>query len=196
MLDEELQNIERAVRRVEHSNDERSREVPTGVVVTSVTSGLQSADGFTLPKATRMVELIQEYSDLTSTIEFLSTKPVAVRVDFPTDDFPRETAERLEVISRCDQYAQALAVKDQMLWTALQEKTQLESSLEDETQLCHEYALEVSKWAEIAQGLNAQLAHMKQQVGLVAEKNNRLTGILREHDIYYHDDAGRSLDST
>ena len=35
-------------------------------------------------------------------------------------DTQHETAERLEVLRRADRYEQALGVKDQMLWVAMQ----------------------------------------------------------------------------
>jgi hypothetical protein len=49
-----------------------------------------------------MVEIIQQYGELSATVDRLATKQITVQSDFPTDDFPKETAERLEVISRCD----------------------------------------------------------------------------------------------
>lgn len=183
-LDEELENIERTIRRIEHANEEYDSHGPSGVTITSVTSGVMPVEGFRTPKATKMVELIQEYADLSSSIEHLAMKPLSVRVDFSTDDFPRETAHRLELISRIDKYTQAIAVKDQMLWTTLQEKEALQQSLKEEQQLGEEYAVEVSKWAEVAQKLSSELREMKQLYSNLSQKNNHLLSVLREHNIY------------
>lgn len=39
---------------------------------------------------------------------------------YVTAPFQHETAERLEVLRRADRYEQALSIKDQMLWLAMQ----------------------------------------------------------------------------
>ena len=82
---------------------------------------------------------------------------MSVQTEFPTDDFPKEVAERLEIISRCDKYLHAMNVKDQILWTALQEKKQSDEQLTEERKLSQEYAEEVAHWAELSQNLSQQL---------------------------------------
>jgi hypothetical protein len=188
MLDEELESIERAVGRVEQANDQHSTRGPGWVLVTSTAGGAAPVEMYSAPKAVKMVELIQEYSDLAANIESLSIKPISVRVDFSSSDFPRETASRLEVIAKCDKYSQALAVKDQMLWTALKERDSLKKSLLEEQQLGQEYVTEVSKWADVAQSLSTQLTEMKQLHAAALEKNSSLANVLREHNIYYVDE--------
>lgn len=181
-LDEELGGIERVMRRIELSSDRDS--APSGLLVTSVASGVDSLESYGMPRATRMVELIQEYADLMATIEHLASKQLSVRVDFSADDFPRETSKRLDIIARCDKYSHALAVKDQMLWTALQEVDRLKAGLAEEQHLCQEYAEEVAKWADMTHTLASQLHEAKHQQTLAADRADRLVSVLREHNIY------------
>jgi len=188
-LDEELQAIERCVRRVEQANDVKTKNavgVGGGIslVTTSAAVGHATLESVRAPQAALMVEVIQQFADLSSSIDKLSTKPIEVQVEFATDDFPKETAERLEVIARCDRYAHALSVKDHMLWTALKEKEKLGDQLEEERALSQEYAAEVAKWAELAQSLAAQLAVQKQETGDMESQVGSLVNILREHNIH------------
>lgn len=131
-VEEELEAIERVVRRVEQANDDGLYHSATGVLLTSAAPGSTPVETVRAPRAASMVELIQQFADLSSAIERLSTKTVTVQVDFPCDDFPKETQERLEVLGRCDKYSHALAVKDHMLWAALQEKERAEELLSEE----------------------------------------------------------------
>ena len=178
--------MERVTRRVEQANRDFTGGGPSGVIVTSAVSA--AAEAYNLPRATKMVELIQEYADLTASIEGLSSKLLAVKVDFSADDFPRETADRLDVIARCDKYVQALAVKDHMLWEVMQERDELRKSLHEEEELGKEYAEEVAKWAAITQGLSSQLYTLQDQHAAILEKNKAMVNLLREHNIYFVDD--------
>ena len=117
-------------------------------------------------------------------IEKLSMKPVSIQCDFPTDDFPKETAERLEIISRCDKYLHAMNVKDHICWTALQEKKKIEEQLLEEKKLCEEYAGEVAQWAEMSQVMAQQLHQVKEENRAVNEKNLYLIDILRKNNIF------------
>lgn len=137
------------------------------------------------PRASSMVELIQQFSDLSSTIERLSSKIITIQTDFPTDDFPKETAERLEILSRCDKYMHAVAVKDHMLWTVLKEKEKQDELLKDEKKLSFEYAQEITKWAEIAQSLTHQVYHLKQEKDKLERNNHDLINVLRENNVFY-----------
>ena len=132
-----------------------------------------------------MVELIQQFGDLSHNIETLSNKEIQVQVDFPTDDFPRETAERLEVLARCDKYQHALQVKDHMLWTALQEKEKAQELLDEERVLSKEYAQEVTNWAELSKQLSAQNAALKQERERLELRNKDMLARMRDHGIYY-----------
>ena len=155
------------------------------MLLTSAAPGSLPVETIRAPRAASMVELIQQFADLNSTIERLATKAVTIQVDFPTDDFPKETAERLEVLSRCDKYVHALSVKDHMLWSALQEKERLEEQLAEERRLSHEYAQEVASWAEMAQTLSQQVLALKQDRERIDRRNKDLIDTLRQHNIYY-----------
>ncbi len=191
-IEDELNSIERLVRRVERANiDEATITSPsTGVLLTSAHPGAPPVETVRVPRATSMVEVIQEYADLSSIIDNLSQKPVSVQVDFSTDDFPKETAERLEVIARCDKYMHAINVKDHMLFKVLQERDKLEKSLEEERKLSQDYAVEVANWAEVAQDLTQQLSREKQDNFKLQQDIQQLTSILRSHHIYYSSNEG------
>mmetsp|Transcript_16039 Transcript_16039/g.24186 ORF Transcript_16039/g.24186 Transcript_16039/m.24186 type:complete len:457 (+) Transcript_16039:62-1432(+) len=193
-LDDELETMERLVKRVEVANSEN--QIGQGVTVSSagVMAGsrpghVRWADGeaemVTAPRADRMVELIQQYADISSAIDRAASKPVTVQVDFPTDDFPKEISDRLEVVARCDKYAHALAVKDQMLWMALKDKEKSEEALEQEKKLSSEYANEIAEWAELAHSLKIQLKQSEEEIEDCRMENSRLVELLREHNIYY-----------
>ncbi len=199
-LEEELHAIERIVQRVEQANkmdevapqlgpDGKPLAIPvggTGITLTSAVPGTAPIETFRAPRAFDMVELIHQFGDLSSNIERLAVKPIAVQVDFPTDDFPKETKERLEVLSRCDKYMHALNVKDHMLWVALEEKNKLEESLHEEKRLCQEYAQEISSWAEMSQELAQQKAAMQQQIEMLERRNKDLVHTLKENNIFYN----------
>lgn len=186
-LDEELQAIERATRRVEQANDSKTRNATGtggGIVTTSAALGHAPVESVRAPQAALMVEVIQQFSDISSQVEKLSTKAVEVTVDFPSDDFPKETAERLEIISRCDRYAHALSVKDHMLWSTLKEKENLQEKLTEEQALSGEYAKEMAQWAELSQDLSQQVAGMKKAKADSDMQIAALTQILRDHNIH------------
>ena len=184
-IEEELESIERVVRRVEQANDDGLYHSATGVLLTSAAPGSTPVETVRAPRAASMVELIQQFSDLSSTIERLSTRTVTIQVDFPTDDFPKETQERLEVLSRCDKYMHALSVKDHMLWTALQDKERAEEQLSEERALSHEYAQEMASWAEMSQALSQQVSVLKAEKDKAERRNRDMMATLREHGIFY-----------
>jgi hypothetical protein len=173
------------VRRIEQANDDGHFQSPSAVLLTSAAPGSLPVETVRGPKAAGMVELIQQFPDLSSTIERMATKTLTVQTDFPTDDFPKETAERLEILSRCDRYVHAVAVKDQMLWTVIKEKERQDELLEEERKLSYEYAQEVTKWAEMSQMLSQQLTAMKQEKDHLERKNRELVNALRENNIFY-----------
>ena len=168
------------------ANIEEGKTQPTtGVLLTSASPGSIPAETVRTPKALSMVELIHQFSDLFENIEKLSSKSVTVQVDFPTDDFPKETSERLEVIARCDRYLHAVNVKDHMLWTSLKEQEKIQEELQEERRISFEYAKEVTNWAEVAQELTKQLLAQKKLNDDLAKENRDLFGILQDHNIYY-----------
>lgn len=185
-IEDELQSMERVIRRVERANIEESQTLNNnGISLVSAAPGSIPVESIRIPKATSMVEVIHEFGDLSSIIENIAMKPITVQVDFPTDDFPKETSERLEVISRCDRYVHALNVKDHMLYTALQERDKFEKALSDERRLSQEYAQEVANWADMTQTLTHQLAASKQDNDALQRKLYELTDLLRRHNIYH-----------
>lgn len=186
-VEEEMMSIERLVRRVEQANVEENegQNLTTGVLLTSAVPGSVPVETIRPPRAVNMVEVIHEFGDLCASINRLSSKPVTVQIEFPTDDFPKETSERLEVLARCDKYVQALRVKDHMLWTSLREKDKLEESLQEERRLCQEYANEVANWAEMSKKLSEQLLEAKQRLEDAERRNVDLVRTMREHNIHY-----------
>ena len=188
-LEEELETMERVVRRVEQAHDDGHYHASTGVLVTSAAPGSFPVETLRGPKAAAMVELIQQFPELSATIERLATKPITVQTDFPTDDFPKETAERLEILARCDRYVHAVAVKDHMLWAVMKEKERQDELLEEERKLSHEYAQEVSKWADVSQKLSAQVNQLKQEKERMERQNRELVNVLRENGLFYVGDV-------
>lgn len=184
-LDEELQAVERITKRVEQAKDEPSLTPGTnGISITSAVPGVSPIEPIRPAKASLMVELIQQFADLSSNIEKLAAKSIKIQVDFPTNDFPKETTERLEIISRCDRYMHALTVKDHMLWTALQEKQGLEDKLQEERSLTHEYAQEITRWADMANSLSQEAQVLKFENNELAKKNRFYEDILRSKGLY------------
>lgn len=184
-IEEELDGIERLVRRVESSNDDSATYTGTGVQLSSAIPGKSPISALRSPRVSSMVELVQQFGDLAAQIDRQATKPLTIQVDFPVDDFPRETAERLEVITRCDRYIHALAVKDHMLWTALQEKKRVEEQLDEERRLSHEYANEVASWAEMTHQLSQQMQALRSDYDVLDRRNKELVEILRRHNLHY-----------
>jgi hypothetical protein len=184
-LEQELETIERVVRRVEYANDDGLYQSATGVLLTSAAPGHTPVETVRAPRAAAMVELIQQFGDLSNTIEQVANSRPSIQLDFSTDDFPNETAERLEIMSKCDKYVHALSVKDHMLWEALQEKQKTEDLLNEERKLSHEYATEVSQWADMAQKLSQQNISVKQEKDKIARRAAHLVEKLKENGIHY-----------
>ena len=140
-------------------------------------------------RAAAMVELIQQFTDISATIERLSSKPLNLTsVDFPSAEFPRELLDRLDKASRFDKCVHALNVKDQLLWEVMCERDQMKDLLGQEKDLCQKYASELADWAELAQGLVAQVADLNMQKKAVEGRNYELMQLLRDNNILYIDD--------
>ena len=186
-LDKELQAIDRVVQRVEAANNVSpfygaSNFSGITILGSSPTAApVGSASGQAIGS---MVEIIQQYGEISATVDRLASKQITIQNDFRTDDFPKETAERLEVISRCDKYMHAIAVKDQMLWVAMQEKQKAEDSLEEERRLSQEYAQEIAQWAEMSQQMAVQLRNEKNEKKELERRVEELTTLLRENRIF------------
>ena len=189
-LDVELESIERTIHRVEIANEQSSLiNANSGITLTSVSSAvpgtLNQVESVKGHRAACMVELIQQFTDISSAIERLSTKALMIQIDFPTTDFPRETADRLDKITKFDKCTQALKVKDQMLWTVVKEKEEKEELAKHQKSLCEKYAVELADWTELTQSLLQQLNLEKQKNSKLKDRNKELIQVLREHNILY-----------
>jgi cell division protein FtsB len=187
-VEEELSAIERVAKKVEQANDSYGSMPSTGITVTSAAPGTSNHDyghRNLLTVSNVMVELIQQFPEISATIEKLANRSLTVQVEFPSEDFPKETTERLEIISRCDRYSHAMAVKDHMLWTTMKEKQRVEDQLSEEKSLSQEYAREVASWAEMSQSLANELKHLQDKNDKITLRNRKLLQILRDHRIFY-----------
>lgn len=189
----EVEAIDRVLKQIDIADGDMTSggvndgvRVTTGYPPSAVTMPGDSAAGgmsaWTAGRASKMVEVIHRYSDVTSTMERLASRSVSVHTDFP-DDLPKETASRLDVLSRCDRYAHALQVKDQMLWTALKDKERLEMQLSTEQELSREYGSEVTEWVGVAQRLGGELEAAREEQLRMQDTNHRLMQLLRDHGI-------------
>ncbi|CAM9137098.1 unnamed protein product [Ectocarpus fasciculatus] len=132
----------------------------------------------------RMVELVQSYRELCNSIDRVANKPFDPSIDVQADDFPHETAERLEVLRRADRYEHALSVKDQMLWEAMQESQRLEEKCQEERSLGHEFAEEAQEWVTLTGKLSDRVnaltvetertAQLRKENALLARENQEL----------------------
>lgn len=184
IIQTEIEAIDRLRKRVEVANLVQESSPNLGITYTSAAPGSKPVETIQVPRAVGMVELIQQFGDLTNAIESLSIKPISVQVDFPTDDFPRETSERLDILARSDRYVHAVAVKDQMLWSLMQEKAVYEEKISDEKKMNADYAQEVASWAEFAGQLSQQVLALKTEKEAVERRNRELLALLRRHNIY------------
>lgn len=212
-IEEELEHIERVVRRVEQANiieqeslmQSSSSQLSnrsalalqmgigggSGVLMTSAIAGALSSQTGDVnstrvpPRASAMVELIQQFQDICMNIDKISSKQLTVQVEFTTDDFPRETSDRLGVISRCDSLAHAIQVKDHLLWSSIQAQKQAEEALEEERRLSHEYADEVAEWATVAGDIKQELTALKSDNDALLRRNRELIDILRRNNLLF-----------
>lgn len=180
-VEEELGTIEGIMRRVERANQVTPN--PTGIILTSVNPTSSS----TPPQYSNpliMAEVIQEYGELSSLINQTANKMIQLQVDFPTDDFPRETSDRLEILNRCDRYIHAMNVKDHLLWLALQDKEKLQQKLEESQQYSHELELEVLRWGEVGKRYEQELIRIQAEKTDVEKQNYHLRQLLMKNGIY------------
>lgn len=186
-VEEALQAIERLVLRVERANvlPGQLKDSSTVLLLTSANPSSGPLEGVRAPRAIEMVELIQEHSHLQRDILHMAGQVVKVQVDFPTDDFPRETKERLEVISKVDKFVHALHVKDQMLYTALLENEELKMQLANEKALVADYANEMGQWADTAHGLREEMLRDKADASRLQQIITDMQRVLRANNIYY-----------
>jgi len=195
-LESELEAIERVMRKVDLANEPNSNNNINTRNITLTSVGSIESNIFLGPastdrnhRAAAMVELIQQFVDISATIERLSSKPLNLApVDFPSTEFPRELSDRLDKASRFDKCVHALDVKDQLLWEVMCERDQMKGLLGQEKDLCQKYASELADWAELAQGLAAQVTELKVYKKAVEERNDELIQLLHDNNILYIDD--------
>jgi hypothetical protein len=185
-IDKELETIDRVVQRVEAANNVNpfGGAALSGLSIVASSPSGAPVNGISGHAVGNMVELIQQFNELSANIDKLSSKQISIQLDFQTDDFPKETAERLEVISKCDKYLHALSVKDQMLWVALQDKKKVDENLEQERKLSQEYAEEVAQWAELSQNMASQINSLKEDNSNLQREVQELHAIIRNHNIF------------
>lgn len=132
-----------------------------GVAALGDTSGYSTRHVHEYESTGKMIELIQSYSDLCGAVEKAANKPHDANVGVLANDFPHETAERLEVVRRADRYEKALAIKDQIIWNLMQENGRMEEKAAAEAALSAEYANEMSEWVELTNRLGAQVEELR-----------------------------------
>eukprot|EP00981_Chlorochromonas_danica_P009889 scaffold2863_cov139-Ochromonas_danica.AAC.1 len=210
-LEGSLQDIERIVKRVERANLPTANATTTATPSSSGGSGsgsgtagpwpeivLTSAqpgnfqknllEGYPAPKAIEMVELIHEFPDLNDAIEKMAQMQVSVQMDFPMDDFPREVKDRFEILQRCDRFQYALQIKDQLLYSVLQENEQLKAMLQEEKALTADYANEIGQWAQLAQEWQREKKNWQENEERLRKKIMTLQRVMRQHNLYAEDD--------
>jgi len=139
------------------------------------------------PNPALMLHLIQQYPDLQAKIDQLSSRIPLIDTDFTSTDFPTEVSDRLAVISRCDKYAKAITLKDEMLWIALSEKEKIEAKLQKEVEINRSYCAEINQWADVLQEHVTQLHLVKAEKEKVVNENIKLKNLLRKNNIHYVD---------
>jgi hypothetical protein len=152
--------------------------------------GLATGHSVPPPNPALMLHLIQQYPDLQAKIDTLASRIPLIDTDFTSSDFPTEVSDRLAVISRCDKYAKAITLKDEMLWIALSEKEKVEAKLQKEVQINQDYCAEINKWADVLQEHVTQLHAVKAEKERVVKENIHLKNLLRKHNIHYVDMTG------
>ena len=155
----------------------------------SATTHIGPNSGITPPNPALMLHLIQQYPDLQAKIDELAQRFPNIDTDFNANDFPTEVSDRLAVISRCDKYAKAISLKDEMLWIALSEKEKIEQQLQKEMLINKEYCEEINKWASSLQDHVNKLEVTKQEKEKLRQENIKLKDLLRKHNIHYHDNT-------
>ncbi|CAM9501571.1 unnamed protein product [Hapterophycus canaliculatus] len=126
----------------------------------------------------KMVDLIQSYRELCNSIDRVANRPFDPTIGVEADDYPHETAERLEVLRRADQYEQALDVKDHMLWSAMQESERFKEKCLEERSLGQEFAEEAQEWVKLTGKLSDRVNTLtveKEQMARLQKENDVLT---------------------
>lgn len=161
--------------------------VTTNTIASVPHMGMSIGSSIPPPNPALMLHLIQQYPDLQAKIDQMASRIPLIDTDFNSNDFPTEVSDRLAVISRCDKYAKAITLKDEMLWIALSEKEKVEAKLEKEVQINRDYCQEINKWADVLQEHVTQLHIVKAEKERAVAENIKLKNLLRKHNIHYVD---------
>ncbi|KAG5180093.1 hypothetical protein JKP88DRAFT_264019 [Tribonema minus] len=125
--------------------------------------GMAGAERYTheFESTAKMIELVQSYGDLCASVERAASRLQDTSIAVTPNDFPQETAERLEVLRRADRYEKALAIKDQMIWNLMQEASHVVEKATAEAVLSKEYANEMAEWVDLTNRLTAQISELR-----------------------------------
>ncbi|CAM9207788.1 unnamed protein product [Scytosiphon promiscuus] len=130
----------------------------------------------------KMVELIQSYRELCNSIDRVANRPFDPNIGVRADDYPHETAERLEVLRRADQYEQALGVKDQMVWAAMQESELLKQKCQEERTLGQDFAEEAQEWVKLTGKLSDRVNALTAETQQMARLQKENAFLIRENE--------------
>lgn len=108
-----------------------------------------------------IVQFIRRYPELVELADRLVTKPFKLSIDVPADDFERETVSRLQLVQESENLQQAIRVKDAMIWLLLQERQQLQDSVQEAvhhmSDLDRECRRELDHWTKLTDSLAMRL---------------------------------------
>ena len=129
------------------SQSSRARRARDGAESEQRTAALMSKIGF-----------IHRFAELCHEVEASSAR-AAPRVPETEPDaaLPRELADRLEAVAATRGWAEALDVKDEMLWELADRLQGAEQKLCAEKELTEEYSAEIAHWVDLTRELQAEL---------------------------------------
>ena len=108
--------------------------------------------------AMSMVGFVHRFSELCHEVEALAARATPRLPDADPDAaLPRELGDRLEAAAANRGWAEALDLKDEMLWELAERLKAGEAKLASEKELTDEYAKEIAHWVELCRELQAEL---------------------------------------
>ena len=141
--------------------DRLSLEVSNAEASSGATGG-NDPDGGTAAAPMSMVGFIHRFSELCHEVEALGARATPHLPDCDPDaSLPRDLGDRLEAVAANRGWADALDVKDEMLWELADKLKAAETKLDSEKALTDEYAKEVAHWVDLTRDLQAELDAVK-----------------------------------
>lgn len=195
-MNTELEEIERIFKEVQMAH---TMAEPPGAALSAASTLYPTYVPKTAPVTANpslMLHLIQQYPDLQMTIDKLSQRIPSIDPDYVSAsgaDFPTEVADRLAVVARCDKYAKAIAVKDEMLWQAMQAMHKVEDALAKEKELNEQYCQEMQEWSALLQSHAVSIQQLTVDKERLIRENQTLRELLRKHNV--HVTASRPTDA-